>query len=100
MAFATASCIAYISRKGVMMPAVSAGSNQVGASETCEAMVICPSAAATALRGSMPATAAAVNPSTLLRVVTNCGDAIIDSSLCAAFEADVFVGCGIGVTLD
>src|SRR5262245_1265391 len=45
--------MAYISIKGVMMPAVSAGSNQVGARETCEPTVIRPSGAA--LAGFVPA---------------------------------------------
>src|SRR5262245_648570 len=48
IAFAIASCIAYISMKGVMMPDVSAGSNQTGARETCEPMVMRPSGAALA----------------------------------------------------
>src|SRR5262245_34444341 len=49
IALAIASCIAYISMKGVMMPEVSAGSNQMGASETCEPMVSWPSGAAAAV---------------------------------------------------
>src|SRR5215468_739595 len=53
IAFAIASCIAYITMKGVMMPNVSAGSNQIGARETCEPMVIWPSGAA--LAGFVPA---------------------------------------------
>src|SRR4029077_2249620 len=35
MGFTTASCSAYITMNGVMIPGVSAGSNQVGASEIC-----------------------------------------------------------------
>src|SRR5262249_24574550 len=53
IAFAIASCSAYITMKGVMMPNVSAGSNQIGARETCEPMVIWPSGAA--LAGFVPA---------------------------------------------
>src|SRR5215831_11750690 len=53
IAFAIASCIAYISMKGVMIPNVSAGSNQMGARVTCEPMVIWPSGAA--LAGFVPA---------------------------------------------
>ena len=40
MAFAIASWIAYMTMNGVMIPCVSAGSNQIGASETCTAHVI------------------------------------------------------------
>ncbi len=43
--FTSASWSAYSIRKGVMTPAVSAGSNHVGASEIWTASVICPSAA-------------------------------------------------------
>ena len=42
IAFSMASCMAYSIMKGVMMPAVSAGSNQVGARETCAPMVHLP----------------------------------------------------------
>ena len=38
-----ASCSAYSTMKGVMIPGVSAGSNQVGASEMCTPQVSCPS---------------------------------------------------------
>ena len=37
--FSIASCSAYITMKGVMMPGVSAGSNQVGASDICTPQV-------------------------------------------------------------
>ena len=37
--FATASCNAYSTMNGVMIPGVSAGSNQVGASEMCTPQV-------------------------------------------------------------
>jgi len=40
------SCSAYSTTNGVMIPDVSAGSNQVGASEKCTAQVIWPSGAA------------------------------------------------------
>ena len=40
--FSIASCSAYITMKGVMMPGVSAGSNQVGASDTWIAQVSWP----------------------------------------------------------
>src|SRR5438132_7122635 len=44
--FTTASCSAYMIMNGVMIPGVSAGSNQVGASEMWTPQVICPSGAA------------------------------------------------------
>src|SRR5262249_23150278 len=37
-----ASCRAYITMKGMTVPAVSAGSNHVGAKETCTPQVSCP----------------------------------------------------------
>src|SRR4029450_4064742 len=48
MDFTSASCMAYMNRKGVMIPTVSAGSNHVGAMETWTAVVSWPSGAATA----------------------------------------------------
>src|SRR5258708_646617 len=69
IAFIIASCMAYSSMKGVMMPEVSAGSNQVGARETCAPMVICPSAAALAARDAAPITTAAERRRTPRRVV-------------------------------
>src|SRR5258708_4094858 len=39
--FTIASCSAYSTMNGVMIPEVSAGSNQVGASETCEPQISC-----------------------------------------------------------
>ena len=66
--------MAYSIMKGVMMPAVSAGSNQVGARETCAPMVICPSAVALAARGAMPIMAAAERPRTPRRVVQSEGE--------------------------
>src|SRR5437667_2158140 len=44
--FTMASCSAYMIMNGVMIPGVSAGSNQVGASEMWTPQVICPSGAA------------------------------------------------------
>src|SRR6516162_2134306 len=43
MGFTMASCSAYITMKGVMIPGVSAGSNHVGANEMCTPQVSCPS---------------------------------------------------------
>ena len=43
--------MAYSTMKGVMIPGVSAGSNQVGARETCTAHVAWPSGAAVAAGG-------------------------------------------------
>src|SRR5262245_36465715 len=43
MGFTMASCSAYITMKGVMMPGVSAGSNHVGANEMCTPQVSWPS---------------------------------------------------------
>src|SRR6266446_7703259 len=43
MGFTMASCSAYITMNGVMIPGVSAGSNHVGASEMCTPQVSCPS---------------------------------------------------------
>jgi hypothetical protein len=48
MGLARASWSAYSIMKGVMTPAVSAGSNHDGASETWTARMICPSGAASA----------------------------------------------------
>ncbi len=76
IAFIIASCMAYSSMKGVMMPEVSAGSNQVGARETCAPMVICPSAAAPAARGATPIMAATERPRTPRRVVQRDGETI------------------------
>jgi len=77
IAFTIASCRAYSIMNGVMMPAVSAGSNQVGASETCEAMVSCPSRAAQAASGRTPIAAAAEKPRTPRRVGPGEGEAMI-----------------------
>src|SRR5262245_23255239 len=41
--FTTASCSAEYTMYGVMIPGISAGSNQVGASETCTPQASCPS---------------------------------------------------------
>src|SRR6476469_3859409 len=43
MGFTMASCSAYITMNGVMIPGVSAGSNHVGANEICTPQVSCPS---------------------------------------------------------
>src|ERR1700709_2481746 len=73
IAFATASCIAYISMKGVMRPGVSAGSNQVGASEMCAPMVSVPSEAASigpaCIGPAAPNIVVAESPRTPRRVV-------------------------------
>src|SRR5262249_27442465 len=42
IAFTMASCSAYITMKGIAVAAVSAGSNHVGAKETCTPQVSCP----------------------------------------------------------
>src|SRR5215813_3555589 len=42
MGFIRASCRAYITMKGMRVPGVSAGSNHVGAKETCTPQVSCP----------------------------------------------------------
>jgi hypothetical protein len=57
--FTSASCSAYSTMKGVMMPEVSAGSNQVGASETWTAQVIWPEGWAAAGAAAAVATATA-----------------------------------------
>ena len=61
-----ASCSAYRIRKGVMIPGVSAGSNQVGASEMWTAQVSCPSGlAARAARcpvATIPSAESAIRP--------------------------------------
>src|SRR5207302_4532973 len=53
--FTTASCNAYSTMNGVMIPGVSAGSNQVGANEICTPQVSCPCEPAAR---AMPGTAA------------------------------------------
>src|SRR5215211_5051801 len=100
IAFIIASCMAYISRKGVMMPGVSAGSNQVGASETCTPMRSSPSGAALAVRRVAPIMAAAERPRTPRRVVLGDGETMAVPLLCAVFQANVFVGRGIRVSAD
>src|SRR5919202_898557 len=58
--------------KGVMIPGVSAGSNQVGARDTCTPQVSCPSGrAAPARRGEPAANAKAASAKTSRRVT--CG---------------------------
>ena len=52
---------------GVPIPGVSAGSNHVGASETCTAHVICPSGAATA--GTAAATKSATRATSAARIL-------------------------------
>src|SRR5436190_11375456 len=86
--------------KGVMMPAVSAGSNQVGARETGEPMRSSPSAAAPAARAARPIMAAAERPRAPRRVVRREGEAMAMSPLSAALQAEVFVGRGIGMAGD
>src|SRR5215217_3041553 len=86
--------------KGVMMPGVSAGSNQVGASETCTPMRSSPSGAALAVRRVAPIMAAAERPRTPRRVVLGDGETMAVPPLCAVFQADVFVGRGIRVSAD
>src|SRR5262245_10294462 len=83
---------------GVMMPDVSAGSNQVGASETCAATRSSPSVAAAAVRSVAPIMAAVERARTSRRVVLT--EAMAASPLDAALQADVFVGCGIGMPAD
>src|SRR6185312_6487307 len=60
--FTTASCRAYSIMNGVMIPGVSAGSNQVGASETCTPQVSLPCGAPSPAKLG----AAAVRPSAAL----------------------------------
>jgi hypothetical protein len=60
MGFTIASCIAYITKNGVMIPGVSAGSNHVGASVMCTPHVIWPSGAAPAGAGFEPAIAKSI----------------------------------------
>src|SRR5215831_2460134 len=50
-----ASCRAYITMKGVMIPGVSAGSNHVGANEMCTPQVSCPSGLAARAEPGAPA---------------------------------------------
>src|SRR5205085_8881356 len=50
MGFRIASCMAYITMNGVITPGVSAGSNQVGASEICTPQIICVSGPAAPAR--------------------------------------------------
>src|SRR5262245_54178999 len=61
MGFTIASCNAYITMKGVMIPGVSAGSNHVGARVMCTPHVICPSGAAATGAGGKNATAKSSN---------------------------------------
>ena len=77
IAFIIASCMAYSIMNGVMMPAVSAGSNQVGARETCEAMRSSPCGAAPAARGAAPIAAATERPRTPRRVMLGRGEAMV-----------------------
>src|SRR5262249_28483688 len=96
-----ASCMAYSIMKGVMIPGVSAGSNQVGAKEICAPMrSSLPGAAALAARRVAPIIAAAERLRTPRRVVQKEGEAMVVSPLCAALQADVLVGRGIGVPGD
>src|SRR5215470_13146405 len=55
MGFTMASCSAYITMKGVMIPGVSAGSNHVGANEMCTPQVSCPSGLAARAEPGAPA---------------------------------------------
>src|SRR6187551_3220479 len=96
IAFSIASCMAYSIMNGVMMPAVSAGSNQVGARETCEAMRNSPCGDAWVARGTAPIAAAKERPRTLRRPKPGGGgQAMVRSLLCAALQAEIFVGRGI-----
>src|SRR5262249_51207412 len=54
MGFTMASCSAYITMKGVMIPGVSAGSNHVGANEMCTPQVSCPSGLAARAKPGAP----------------------------------------------
>src|SRR5438132_380765 len=54
--FTSASCSAYKTIHGVMIPGVSAGSNQVGASVVCTPQVNCPCGPDAAANSSVPAT--------------------------------------------
>src|SRR6516165_7573714 len=54
MGFTMASCSAYITMKGVMIPGVSAGSNHVGANEMCTPQVSCPSGLAAQAESGAP----------------------------------------------
>src|SRR5258708_1933266 len=56
MGFTSASCSAYKTIHGVMIPGVSAGSNQVGASVVCTPQVNCPCGPAAAANSGVPAT--------------------------------------------
>src|SRR5262249_58412945 len=68
--FSIASCSAYITMKGVMMPGVSAGSNQVGASDICTPQVSWPlAAAAPASRGKLAAATPSAAPAIASRRV-------------------------------
>src|SRR5260221_8324290 len=100
IAFIIASCMAYSSMKGVMIPEVSAGSNQVGARETCAPMRSSPSGAALAALGARPIMAAAERPRTPRRVVLREGGTMAYSPLCAVLETNVFIGRGIRVPAD
>src|SRR5215472_11043517 len=65
-----ASCSAYFTMKGVMMPGVSAGSNQVGASDICTPQVSWPrGGAAPASRGRLAAATPNAAPAIALRRV-------------------------------
>src|SRR5215831_19437627 len=70
--FSIASCSAYITMKGVMMPGVSAGSNQVGASDICTPHVSWRCGAAAPSRGRLaaatPSAAPAIAPRRPMRV--------------------------------
>ena len=101
IAFTIASCMAYSIMKGVMMPAVSAGSNQVGASETCDAMRSWPSGAAPAARGAAPISGRrGKTENAAARGAERGRNHGRDPLLCAALQAEVFVGRGIGMPGD
>src|SRR4029077_21237742 len=83
--FTTASLLAENRMKGVMTPGVSAGSNQVGARDTCTAIVIWPSGAAGAGAGTASATARArraTEASERRRTFTGSSDLSIERSSC------------------
>src|SRR3989442_3216316 len=79
--FTSASCRAYRIMNGVPIPGVSAGSNQVGASEMCTAHVICPSGPAAAGNGA--------SVSTARRSTAATGAGLMSFAL----QLHVFVGC-------
>src|SRR4051812_39395624 len=98
--FSIASCRAYITRNGVMIPAVSAGSNHVGASEMCTPMVNWPAGSTPRAGCPMALTLAPVSARNLRRLSSAfpiCpADMVMAPSRLGRFQRQVLVRCGVG----